>query len=114
MKLNEDQDTLLIKCDISDCYRYGVKNVAKTRPIIVEFVNAWKRHNVFNKKKLFKGTGYAVSEMLTPRRYELYKEAKEKFKTECWTRNGKIAFILKDKKYFVSTADEYSRIIANK
>lgn len=113
LKLNSEPDTKLQKGDISDCYRYGAKTNVNIRPICIEFVYAWKRRNIFLMKKALKGSKYAVAELLTPSRYELYKEIRGKCQKECWTKDGKIAFIWKSKKYFVTTIEEYQKIIRN-
>lgn len=113
LKLNEVADSMLTKNDISDCYRYGTRNSEKPRPIVIEFVHMWKRQKVFYNKKLFKGSNYAITDLLTHQRYKLYSKIKDKFKKECWIKDGVIAFIWKKKTYLVSTLEKYHEILGN-
>lgn len=112
--INKQLNINLQKNDISDCYRYGGKNGERTRPVAIEFVHAWKRIEIFYKKSSFKGTNYVFSEQLTTPRYQVYREVREKLKNDCWTKNGKITFLWKNKKYSVTTSDQFYSIIGKK
>ena len=71
-----------------------IKEVA-SRPII--FCLQWfnKRQEIFGKKKKLKGTGIRITENLTRIRYELYKQALQKFgKNNVWTMEGRVVIKL--------------------
>lgn len=101
------------KSDIVDCYRFGKKDKHKhkIRPIIVEFLHVWKRNEIFYEKSALKTTKVFISELLSADCYKLYREIREKFSGECWTKNGKVVFIMNGRKYFVSNRDEYNTIV---
>ncbi|KAJ8914711.1 hypothetical protein NQ315_017421 [Exocentrus adspersus] len=101
----------ILKTDLVNCYRYGKKIENKTRPILVEFLHVWKRNDVFYAKSALKNSNQAIAELLTNRRYELYREARGKFKNDCWTKNGVIIFIMDKRKHFVSSFEEYNKIM---
>lgn len=112
--INSQLNMSLQKTDVYDCYRYGAKSGDKFRPVVIEFVHAWVRNDVFYKKSSFKGTNYVFSERLTTQRYQVYREARAKLKNDCWTKNGKIAFIWKNKKYLVTNNTQFNTIIGQK
>ena len=85
--------------DIARSHRLGaVKSQMSTRkskpyarPIIVKFVNLRKRLEVFRSKRYLKGSNIIITENLTKKRYDLYREAMTKLgKGNVWTSDGKI------------------------
>ena len=58
---------------------------------IVKFVNLRKRLEVFRSKRYLKGSNIIITENLTKKRYDLYREAMTKLgKGNVWTSDGKI------------------------
>ncbi|KAJ8931303.1 hypothetical protein NQ314_015804 [Rhamnusium bicolor] len=92
---------LKVPCTIQDidcAFRIGksLKNDGKPRSVLVNFVNNWKRSQVFAaKKNLTKsGTNIVIFEDLTNGRYEALLAAKEKYgRDKAWSAGGKI-FVL--------------------
>lgn len=97
--------TLLVSCSATDlnfAYRVGnfSSNPKQPRPIIVNFVNNWKRSEVFASRKNLKKSDMNVTifEDLVKDTYITLKAVKEKFgKDKAWTSGGRIYF-LKDGK----------------
>ncbi|KAJ8948264.1 hypothetical protein NQ314_008444 [Rhamnusium bicolor] len=86
--------------DIDCAFRIGksVKNDGKPRSVLVNFVNNWKRSQIFAAKKNLKksGTNIIIFEDLTKGRYEALLAAKEKYgRGKAWSVGGKI-FVLHD------------------
>ncbi|KAJ8929604.1 hypothetical protein NQ314_017711 [Rhamnusium bicolor] len=94
---------LKVPCTIQDidcAFRIGksVKNDGKPRSVLVNFVNNWKRSQVFAAKKNLKKsvTNIVIFEDLTKGRYEALLAAKEKYgRDKAWSAGGKI-FVLHD------------------
>lgn len=100
------------KSDISFCYRMGNKVNGKIRPLVVEFVNKWKRDEVFSNKSKLKGTKIMIVEMLTKSRIELFSMVRKKYGHKCWTHNGEV-FISNDTKVIrVKDKQSFDKYIA--
>ncbi|CAH1173853.1 unnamed protein product [Phaedon cochleariae] len=79
--------------DIDCAFRVGKdeKDSTKVRPILVNFVNNWKRTEIFRAKKLLKGSEFSIYEDLTKKNYELLIAAKKKYgNSQVWSAGGKI------------------------
>lgn len=84
--------------DINSCYRLGKKSAggdSKVRPLAVQFVHRWKRDRIYREKKILKGTGVVIYEMLTVYKFGLLKKVKQLLGVKrCWSRQGNVyAFI---------------------
>lgn len=94
-------ENLLIPCsatDINCAFRMGKKisNSARPRPILVSFVNNWKRSDVYGARRRLKMLNLNVSifEDLTKERYNALKSVKEKYgRDKVWTSGGRIYFL---------------------
>lgn len=78
---------------MGNCYRVGKnsKGNRQPRPVSVEFFNFYYRAQVFNKKKLLKGTKIIIAEDLVKARYNLYLKARERLgKQSVWTRDCRV------------------------
>ncbi|KAJ8927523.1 hypothetical protein NQ314_020025 [Rhamnusium bicolor] len=75
-------NTLKVPCANQDIdYTFRVSKLTQadnTRAVLVNFVSNIKRTQVFNSRKLLKGTNLSVYEDLTRKRYDLLKEAKKR------------------------------------
>lgn len=96
--------------EINYCYRLCKKEdrqSTKPRPVVIMFVNKWKRNMIFNLKKCLKGSRMVISEWLTSAKLELYKKACDKFGFKStWSRNGQIfASINNVKRRILSESD---------
>lgn len=77
--------------DIESCHRVGKRENAKSRGILLKLQAHSKKQEIFNAKKLLKGTGTVIKEDLTQTRVKILQEAIQKFSiNNTWTKNGKI------------------------
>lgn len=115
--LNDVIDTIKLKLkiplngeDLISCYRYGRKKSSGTadRPLLLHFADVRKRNEIFQSKKLFKGTKLAITELLSPLRYDIYKTVKEKVgKGKCWTNNGRVGYCWNGRTYHISSIKHF-------
>lgn len=81
----------LVDRDIARSHRLGRKVEGTPRPIIVRLLSYRQKKAVYDAKKSLKGTGKAITENLTKKRYELYKQCKLKYGPEnVTTLDGRI------------------------
>lgn len=112
---NENTDDITIKFfqdhlnlninewDIERSHRLGRLKPDRPRPIIVKFTRYNTRSEVFRAKRLLKGTGFVITESLTPQRLGLLNEAKSNPNVSTtWTSDGKIICLLNDRKTKIS------------
>lgn len=80
-----------INTDIIAAYRVGQKSNNRPRYNVVTFRDNKLKMDIYNKKKMLKGTKIVIKEDLTVDRLKIVKEASEKhgFKN-VWTVNGNI------------------------
>lgn len=97
--LKEKLDLDVTDAELSDCHRVGkLQPDAKTkggqpryRPIQVRFTRYCTRRSVWMRKKWFKGTGFMMTESLTPHRLGLLRIARDRAGNRCaWSHNGVI------------------------
>ena len=92
-------DLNITKSDLDRSHRLGKKSTGKNRPIIVKFARYNKRGEVFRSKRMLKGSGFVITESLTPTRMNLLKEAKARDETvQVWSSDGRIICLLKNGK----------------
>lgn len=73
------------------CHRLGKLSEGRNRPILVRFTDMQLKSAVWQKKTSCKGTSYAISEFLTPRRHALFMQARKTFgMRSCWSLDGNI------------------------
>lgn len=71
--------------------RHNDSSNEKPRTILVNFVNNWKKLEVFNAKKRLKGKQISIFEDLPKNRFELLQMAKKKVGNKnAWSLNGKL------------------------
>lgn len=76
---------------IKSCFRLGNVGDKKPRPLLVKFDNLGLRSDVWLAKKALKGSSISLSEFLTPRRREIFKEARSVFGMKsCWSHDCNI------------------------
>lgn len=76
---------------IKSCFRLGNVRDKKPRPLLVKFDSLALRSDVWMAKKVLKGSSISISEFLTPRRREIFKEARSAFGMKsCWSHDGNI------------------------
>lgn len=112
--IDNQLDIKLEKGDINVCYRYGKRsrkaNAERCRPVLIHFVNLWKRNEVFYKKKLLRGTKLVLTEHLSPLRLNLYKTVKHRFGKNSWTKDCKIGFIHNNSTHYVTTFGQLTSV----
>lgn len=73
------------------CHRLGKQSEGRDRPVLVRFSDISLKMSVWKKKTALKGTSYALSEFLTPRRHSLFIHARTVFgMKKCWSLDGNI------------------------
>lgn len=86
--------------DIKSAYRLGKASTntpARPRPILVKFASMAVRSQIWHSKKALKGSGITLTEFLTPRRRELFLEARRRHGIHsCWSLDGVVYMKLKD------------------
>lgn len=106
----------ITKSDIQCAYRFGRKKTVKGsagerdrhRPVCVDFANRWLKNEVYYKKRALKGTKLVITELLSPRRYELYKHVRDRLgKENCWTAGGRIGFVKDGKREIVTNLTQF-------
>jgi len=80
---------------IERAHRVGAKKEGKNRPIVCKFLNYKDRDNIFNEKKLLKGTGVFIRDDVSERVLNKRKELMPKLIEA--RNNGKIAYFQFDK-----------------
>lgn len=81
----------IVDRDIARTHRLGRQAEGITRPIIVRMLSYRQKKAVYDQKKKLKATGKAITENLTKKRYNFYKQCKEKFgNTNVTTLDGRI------------------------
>lgn len=98
--LNSKMNLELKKEDISNFYRLGEKMEKNGKKlIVVEFVHQWKRDLVFFNKKLLKGSGVLITEVLSEHQLKLFNSTRQHTivnklgKNIVWTMYGTV-FVL--------------------
>lgn len=73
------------------CHRLGKSKTSKPRAILIKFHDSSDKSKVWYAKTKLKGTGYTLSEFLTPARRSTFMTARQRFGiTNCWTKDGLI------------------------
>ncbi|KAJ2953232.1 hypothetical protein O0L34_g812 [Tuta absoluta] len=82
------------------CHRLGRNaSVEIPRPVLIRFYVNDARHEVWLAKRKLKGTGFTLSEFLTPARHALFLETRKALGVrDCWTMDGKIVAVCPDGK----------------
>nr|CAH7733642.1 unnamed protein product [Callosobruchus chinensis] len=81
----------ILETDILAAYRVGQDSNRGPRHVLVKLRSNTLKSNIYNKKRMLKGTGIIVKEDLTMIRLSKVKEASEKYGfRNVWTFNGNI------------------------
>lgn len=73
------------------CHRLGKHAEGRVRPVLVRFSDISLKSTIWNMKTSLKGTPYALSEFLTPRRHSIFIQARTVFGMKsCWSLDGNI------------------------
>ena len=101
--------------EINYCYRMGKKPGAKhPRPIALMFTCRWERDIVFNNKKLLKGSGIVMDEMLVKSNLNLYKAVRSVIGVKSsWSWNGKIYAFINNTKKLITSEDDLNSYMSN-
>lgn len=98
------------------CYRLGKKSEDRNRPVLVRFVDVSLKSLIWKKKTAFKGTSYAISEFLTPRRQTLFVHARTVLgMRNCWSLDGNIfAKLPNGERVRIETEEDVARLNASR
>lgn len=93
--------------DIDYCYRLGPPQENRNRPLLVAFINRWLRNDVFNSKRLLKGTGMLIFEHLIYDQLILFRKVRSLVGVRnTWTRRGKVFVVVDDVKKQINDVSE--------
>nr|CAI5849926.1 unnamed protein product [Callosobruchus analis] len=109
---NSRLGTKLVTEDIVTCTRIG-KRQQNTRPrgILVKFAKLSTRQNLYNKKKMLKGSGMVIKEDLTESRLKLMEAAIEKTSLKkVWSFNGTIYVMKDNQRISVKNKDDLAKL----
>ncbi len=110
--INEKLHVNITKLDFNYCHRLGKKKDSrlrrKPRPIVVNFIHRWQRNIVYFAKKNLKGCNVLITEVLTTRKLELYKQVRDKVGNDCWTSNCNIFALVNNKKCEIRKIEDLS------
>lgn len=95
--------------EINFCYRVGKKS-DKNRPVIIGFVNRWKRNILYAVKKNLKGSKCFISEVLSTSVLNLYKAIKKVYLKNCWTFNNTIYVMEAGKKIIIKSRQDFKNL----
>lgn len=90
--MNDHLNIICTQNEIDYCFRVGSTSIDdKPRTTIVNFLCNWKKSEVISARKVLKGTPFALFEDLTPKRYKILEQAKQKYgNNKVWSSGGKI------------------------
>lgn len=84
----------------------------KSPPIIVKFSSYFAKERINKSKKLLKGSGVSISDDLTKKRYNLYREAVKKGgQRYTWHYDGKIFINHKGSRTQIRTSEDLKKLI---
>nr|CAH7753484.1 unnamed protein product [Callosobruchus chinensis] len=98
--------------DIITCTRIG-KRQPNNRPrgVFIKFSSTSIRHNIFNNKKMLKGSGIVVKEDLTDNRLKLMEAAIERASLKrVWSYNGTIYVMKDNRRISIKNKDDLTMI----
>lgn len=98
--------TKVTEDDICYSYRLGKQQITSknARPVVVHFVNRWKRDLIFHNKKNLKDRGIVIGERLCADKLDLFKKVRAKLGPKfCWTWRGNV--------YISKTSDGTRKLI---
>nr|CAH7717442.1 unnamed protein product [Callosobruchus chinensis] len=98
--------------DIVTCTRIG-KRQPNNRPtgVFIKFSSTSIRHNIFNNKKMLKGSGIMVKEDLTDNRMKLMEAAIERASLKrVWSYNGTIYVMKDNRRISIKNKDDLTMI----
>lgn len=108
--LSERLEINITKTEVNRCYRLGQKDIKKCRPVVVEFVNKWRRDDVYYSKKKLKGTRIIITEVLMPHMVKLFKQIRQMLGKAVWTQEGAIFIFQNNKKVEIHSEEEWRNI----
>lgn len=95
------------------CFRLGVEDSNRVRPIVVYFLDHQHKSKIWNSKSKLKGSSISVSEFLTRMRQSVYKAARIHFGMKnVWSLDGTIYIKHSEGRVKVTTQDDLNAVIA--
>lgn len=99
---------------IEDCFRIGKYENGKDRPIVIKFTRLDIKRNIYNNKKILKGSGMIIREDLTTEGAKLVKMASEKIGNSngiVWTNEGSIFAKIKENIIKIRCKNDIEKIV---
>lgn len=115
--INEKLPHNITQNDIDYTIRLGKKPdtaTDKKRPLLIRFINRWKRDTVYAEKKHLKGSGILIGEMLTKQSLDLFKLVRERLGNKvCWTWRGDVFVYYDGERRKIGNIDTLEVIVKN-
>lgn len=112
---NEKLNVNITKNEIAHCYRIRNHQTKQgstyAPPVIVEYIHQWRRDEIFFNKKMMKGSGITICEVLTSENYNLFMKVRKKFGNQAWTIGGNIFVFHKNKKIRISDEQSLQKLL---
>nr|CAH7749704.1 unnamed protein product [Callosobruchus chinensis] len=97
--------------EILDCRRLGRKRDGKPRGIILKLTTLTKKQNIYNKKKMLRGTNICIKEDLTESKLKLMEAAIEKTSLRSvWSYLGNVYVLKNNNKIVIRSQEDIAKI----
>lgn len=108
--LNTNLNLNLVPDNLENCFRVGkIRN--EKRAILITFTNENTKKTVIQNRGKLKGTGISIAEDVTPQRYKLFREAKEKLgKENVWIAGGEIRAQIGQQRRVIKDKEELDQL----
>lgn len=101
--------------DIDYCSRLGRKqadSANRARPTLVRLTRRWQRNIIYNNKKVLKGTGYVIGEMLLREKLRLLKSVQNIVdKKLTWTWQGNVFVFVNNRRYHIDSEQRLGEVV---
>lgn len=105
--------TNISQSSIHHCFRLGVQQNSRPRPVVVFFSDHQSKSQVWNSKSKLKGSSISVGEFLTKIRQSVYRGARNHFGIKnVWTLDGAIHIKHSEGRTKICSQEELSALIA--
>lgn len=103
---------MIDRCHRIRSHNFIASSSNKSAPIIVKFSSYLAKDQINKSKKLLKGSGISISDDLTKKRYDLYREAVKKGgQRYTWHRDGKIFINYKGNRTLIRSLDDLKKLV---
>lgn len=80
--------------------------------MLVRLTHRWQRNIIYNNKKVLKGTGYVISEMLLREKLRLLKSVQNRVdKKLTWTWQGNVFVFVNNRRYHIDSEQRLGEVV---